>query len=293
MKRPWLVFLQAFIGGIVIFFLGFSLLMSLFFLFKEDIKPGPKIGVLEVKGVIFSSDPYLGAIRELRERRDVKGVLLRIESPGGTVASCQEIYEELKALAKEKPLYVSMGEVSASGGLYISLAGEKVFANPGTITGSIGVLIQLPNFQKLMEKIGVSAEVIKSGSFKDTGSPYRGLTPEERRYLNEKVEILHNQFVRAVALARNLPLEKVKTLADGRIFTGEEALNLKLIDALGNFNKAVEELRRRLNIEKLELVYYPQKKGVWERVIEEKLPLRSLQPILDPLEFKIYYLLTY
>lgn len=290
MKRPWLVYGLAFLGGIVLFLIFLSIFLSfLFFLLGERISPGPKIGVLEVKGVILESSEYLKAIEELREREDIKAVVLRVNSPGGSVGAVQEIFEELKVLRKIKPLVVSMGEVAASGGLYLSLSGQKIFANPGTITGSIGVMIQLPNLEKLMEKIGISAEVIKSGPYKDTGSVFRGLTSEEKKYLQEKVELLHQQFIKAISEERKIPLDKVKTFANGKIYTGEEALNLGLVDALGNFYRAVDEAKRLSGIKKAFLIFYPRKKGYLERFFEEKVPLKDIQ-FYDPLNIKVLYL---
>jgi len=290
MKRPWLVYGLAFIGGLFVFFLFMSFFVSLLFFFKGKKEGfGPKIGVLEVKGVILESETYLKAIEELRKRKDIKAVVLRIDSPGGAVGPVQEIFEELKLLRKEKPLIVSMGGVSASGGYYLALSGQKIFANPGTITGSIGVMIQLPNFEKLMEKLGISTEVIKSGEFKDTGSSFRKLSPKEKEYLQEKVNLLHTQFVKAVSEERKLPLEKVKEIANGKIYTGEEALKLGLIDALGNFYRALDEARKLAGLREYSLEYFPEKKGYLERIMEGKLPLNKME-VFDPLGFKAFYL---
>jgi Periplasmic serine proteases (ClpP class) len=161
MKRPWLVYGLAFLGGLVLFLILLFFIFALLVSYKHFDLGKPKIGVLEIKGVILDADEYLSAIREFRTRRDVKAVLVRVESPGGAIGPTQEVFEELKKLRKEKPIYVSMGGVSASGGYYVSLAGEKIFANPGTITGSIGVVIELPNLEKLFEKLGIKSETIK------------------------------------------------------------------------------------------------------------------------------------
>ncbi len=290
MKRPWLVYGLAFIGGIVLFFILLSFFLSLLFYFLgERVPSGLKIGVLEVKGLILDSSEYLKAVEELKAKKDIKAVVLRIDSPGGSVGAVQELYEELKELKKVKPLVVSMGGVSASGGLYLALAGQKIFANPGTITGSIGVMIQLPNFEKLMEKVGVSAEVIKSGPYKDTGSAFRGLTSEEKRYLQEKVSLLHEQFVKAISESRKIPIEKVREFANGKIYTGEEALKLGLVDELGNFYRAVDEAKRLAGIKEANLVFYPRKKGYLERFFEEKLSFKNIK-LYDPLDIKVLYL---
>ncbi len=290
MKRPWLVYGLAFLGGLVLFLILLSFIFALLAKYKYLHFGKPKIGVLEIKGVILDSDEYLSAIKEFRTRQDVKAVLVRVESPGGAIGPTQELFEELKKLRKEKPIYVSMGGVSASGGYYVSLAGEKIFANPGTITGSIGVVIELPNLEKLFEKLGIKSETIKSGEFKDTGSIYRGLTKEEREYLRSKVNKLHEQFVRAVAEERKLPLEKVRSLADGRIYTGEEAKALKLVDELGNYYTALEELKRRVNLKEVEIVILPRKKGFWERFFEEKTSL-SVEKLIQSLYFQPFYII--
>jgi protease-4 len=290
MKRQWLVCGLAFLGGLVLFLILLSFIFALLAGYKHFGLGKPKIGVLEIKGVILDADEYLSAIREFRTRRDVKAVLVRVESPGGAIGPTQEVFEELKKLRKEKPIYVSMGGVSASGGYYVSLAGEKIFANPGTITGSIGVVIELPNLEKLFEKLGIKSETIKSGEFKDTGSIYRGLTKEEREYLKAKVNQLHDQFVRVVAEERKLPLDKVKSLADGRIYTGEEAKALKLIDDLGNYYTALEELKKRINLKEAEILVLPRKKGFWERFFGEKTSL-SVEKLLQSLYFQPFYLI--
>ena len=290
MKRPWLVYGLAFLGGVVLFLILLSFIFAFLASYKRFDLGKPKIGVLEIKGVILDADEYLSAIREFRTRRDVKAVLVRVESPGGAIGPTQEVFEELKKLRKEKPIYVSMGGVSASGGYYVSLAGEKIFANPGTITGSIGVVIELPNLEKLFEKLGIKSETIKSGEFKDTGSIYRGLTKEEREYLKAKVNQLHEQFVRVVVEERKLPLDKVKSLADGRIYTGEEAKALKLIDELGNYYTALEELRKKINLKEVEILILPRKKGFLERFFEGKTSL-SVEKLLQSLYFQPFYLI--
>ncbi len=290
MKRPWLVYGLAFLGGLVLFLILLTFIFAFLASYKHFALGKPKIGVLEIKGVILDADEYLSAIREFRTRRDVKAVLVRVESPGGAIGPTQEVFEELKKLRKEKPIYVSMGGVSASGGYYVSLAGEKIFANPGTITGSIGVVIELPNLEKLFEKLGIKSETIKSGEFKDTGSIYRGLTKEEREYLKAKVNQLHEQFVRVVAEERKLPLDKVRSLADGRIYTGEEAKALKLIDELGNYYTALEELKKRINLKEAEILVLPRKKGFLERFFEGKNSL-SVEKLLQSLYFQPFYLI--
>lgn len=270
MKRPWLIYGLAFIGGLVVFLVILSFFFSFLLLFKEKGWGKPKIGVLEIKGLILDSQEYLLCIREFSERKDVKGVIVRIESPGGSVGAAQEILEELRKLRKIKPVVISMGNVAASGGLYVALGGNKILASPGTITGSIGVIIEIPNIEKLLKKIGIESETIKSGPYKDTGSIYRPLTPEEKKYLQEKVNKVYEQFVKAISEERNIPLEKVKEFADGRFFTGEEALSLGLIDGIGNFWTAVETVKSMAKVKEVTLYFLPKKKGILEKFLEEK-----------------------
>jgi protease-4 len=270
MKRPWLVYGLAFIGGLVVFLVLLSFLLSFIMFFKEKDFGKPQIGVLEIKGVILDAEEYLMAINAMAKDRNIKAIVVRIDSPGGSVGASQEIFEELKKTRMKKPVIVSMGSVAASGGLYVSLGGTKIFASPGTVTGSIGVVLEIPNIEKLLKKVGVETETIKSGAYKDTGSIYRPLTSEEKKYLREKVKLIHDQFIKAISEERKIPIEKVKEFADGRIFTGEEALSLGLIDELGNFWDAVNEAKKLAKITEAKLVFLPKKKGFLSKILEEK-----------------------
>jgi len=270
-KRTWLLYGLSFLGAIVLFFLFLSFVLSFILFFYQEKGLGePKIGVLQIKGLIADSRDYLLSLREMLRRSDIKAVVVRVESPGGSVGASQEIYYELKKIARVKPVVVSMGSVAASGGYYVSLAGKPIYALPGTITGSIGVILEIPNFEELMKKLGVKAEVIKSGKFKDAGAFYRNLSSEERKYLEKKVENIHNQFINAISRARGLPLEKVKSIADGRIFTGEEAVKIGLVDKLGNFWDAVEEAKRQAHLTKASIVFFPKEKSFIEKLFQGK-----------------------
>ena len=240
-KKEWLI------AAIVI--MGFAL-MGLFVVLTlvsyslrdkmELATPGSKIAVIEVNGVITSAKSTVRQLKRFGKDATVKGIVLRIDSPGGGVAASQEIYEHVRRVKQSgKPIVTSMGTVAASGGYYIALGTQTIMANPGTTTGSIGVIAEIPNFRKLMEKIGISFEVIKSGKFKDTGSPYREMTREERGYLQDWVDSSYEQFVQAVMTERSLPEAKVRGIADGRVFTGQQARELALIDTLGTFDDAV------------------------------------------------------
>jgi protease IV len=270
MKRPWLVYGLSFIGGLVVFLVLLSFLLSFLMFFKERDFGKPQIGILQIKGIILDAEEYLMAINAMAKDRSIKAIVVRIDSPGGSVGASQEIFEELKKIRVKKPVIVSMGSVAASGGLYVSLGGTKIFASPGTVTGSIGVVLEIPNIEKLLKKIGVETETIKSGAYKDTGSIYRPLTPEEKEYLKEKVKLIHDQFIKAISEERKISIEKVKEFADGRIFTGEEAQSLGLVDELGNFWDAVNEAKRMAKITEAKLVFLPKKKGFLSKILEEK-----------------------
>jgi protease-4 len=192
----------------------------------------------------------------------VKAIVFRIESPGGGVSPSQELYREIQRTAEKKPVVASMGSVAASGGYYIASGVQKIYANPGTITGSIGVIAQFTNFEELFKKIGFRMEVVKSGAFKDVGNPGRAMTPEEREYLQELLDSVHQQFVRDVARGRRMPEEKVREIADGRIFTGEQAKEMGLVDELGGLNDAVDAAGKMAGITGEPKLVYPEKKKV-------------------------------
>ncbi len=189
----------------------------------------------------------MAALKQLRKavkNSHVKGVLFRIDSPGGTVPTSQEIADEIKALKeKQKPVVVSMGDVAASGGYYVACNADKIVANPGTITGSIGVIMSNINLKGLGDKLGLQPQVIKSGQFKDIGSPYRPMTPEEKLILQGLILDAYDQFTTAIAEGRKIPLETVRKIADGRIYSGRQALKLNLVDKIGGYTTAVALLQ--------------------------------------------------
>ena len=202
---------------------------------------GDRIGVVELKGVILDSQPVVRQLKRLAESKGIKAIVLRIDSPGGGVAASQEIYDAVRKIRESgKPIVVSMGSVAASGGYYVACGADSILANPGTTTGSIGVILEIPNVEGLMKKLGVKFQVIKSGKFKDTGSPYREMTPEERRYLQSYIDNAFQQFVSVVAENRHITRSKVLSFADGRIFTGKQALALGLVDKLGDYQDAID-----------------------------------------------------
>jgi protease-4 len=223
---------------------------------------GEAIGVLEVKGMIIDSNDYIQQLHSFRDNKRIKAVVLRIDSPGGVVGPTQEISEEVRKFVHKKPLVVSMGSVAASGGYYIAAPSSLIIANPGTVTGSIGVLMKLSNIQGLLGKVGLKSFVIKSGTFKDSGSPLRPMSQEDRILFQSLINSMHGQFVKAVSDGRNLPLEDVRKIADGRIFSGEQALQHKLIDRLGNFQDSVAAAAKLSGMKEVEpkLIYPPKKK---------------------------------
>lgn len=222
---------------IFIFFLGFSLAQ---YISEEGVFiTGEKVGILEIKGIIKGSNPTLNNLVKLAENKHIKAIVLRVDSPGGTVGPSQEICLEIMKIRKKKPIVASLGSIAASGGYYIASAANKIIASPGTITGSIGVKMEFINIQELLKKLGLEQEVIKSGAFKDIGSPIRRMSKEERVLIEKLIKDVHKQFVKAIANGRNLSLDKVQEIADGRIFTGEEAKKLGLVDKLGNFRDAI------------------------------------------------------
>lgn len=199
-----------------------------------------KVGIVEVYGVISDATMVIQDLKAMREDDSVKAVVLRIDSPGGGVGASQEIYREVLRTKKEKRVVASMGGVAASGGYYVAAGADQIMASRGTLTGSIGVIMGYTNFSELMEKIGLSPVVIKSGRFKDAGSPAREMTPEERALLEEFVESVHDQFISDVAESRNLDEALLRQVADGRIMTGEFAREKGLVDTFGNLEDAIQ-----------------------------------------------------
>lgn len=200
---------------------------------------GDKIGLIEIRGLITDPQPTIKHLKRFRKDQNIKAIVLRIESPGGGVGPSQEIYSEVKKTAGDKKVVVSMGAVAASGGYYVAAAADHIVANPGTITGSIGVIMEFTNIEALFKKIGLSTVVIKSGDYKDVGSPLRKMTPEEKMFLQNFIDNVHRQFVDAVVEGRKMPEEAVRAIADGRILTGEQARALGLLDTLGNIEDAI------------------------------------------------------
>ncbi len=229
---------------VILFFL--TLLLPLVI---SPISIGPKVAVIDITGIISKSDATIKLIHTYRDDPNVKAIVLRINSPGGSVAPVQEIHRELTKL--EKPIVASMGGSAASGGYYIACAADTIIANPGTLTGSIGVIMQFTKLKGLYEKVGLEHQVIKSGQFKDAGSMFRDLTDEDKAVLQTTVDDVYNQFVDAIHESRkeHLSRDKIINLADGRIYSGNQALEQKLIDEIGNLQDAILVAGKLGNIE--------------------------------------------
>ena len=218
-----------------------------------------EIAMVHVNGMLMDSTEIVRQLSKYRRDPKIKAIIIRIDSPGGAVGPAQEIYDEIyKVKDSKKLVYASLGSVAASGGYYIACAADYVLANPGTLTGSIGAIMAFNNVEELAKKIGVRPAVIKSGAFKDSGSPLRSMQPEERKLLQTVVDDVHQQFVGAVSRGRNLSIDEVKLFADGRVMTGKQALEFKLIDEFGGLEKTKEILGTKIGI-----VGYPN-------IIEEK-----------------------
>lgn len=217
---------------------------------------GEKIGVVEIEGVIAESKDIMEDIVRFKEDETVKGVILRINSPGGSAPPSQEIFEEVKKLRGKKKVYVSMGAVCASGGYYIATAGEKIYAMPSTITGSIGVIMEQVVIEDLLKKVGLQPNTMKAGDFKDVGSPFRKMKVEERKYFQEILNTIHTQFINTVATERKIPMDAAKRLSDGRVYLGQQAKDLKLIDQIGTFYDTVDDMKTALNIKGKPVLVY-------------------------------------
>ncbi|MCS7262140.1 MAG: signal peptide peptidase SppA [Aquificaceae bacterium] len=279
--RRWLR--RLLIVGIAVMALGFvgSLLARL--------PVGERIAVLKVKGALIEPDRIVVKVQQAKEDRSVKAMVLRVDSPGGSVGASQEIYRALEDFkASGKPLVVSMGNVAASGAYYISAPADYIFANPGTITGSIGVIIQHTELKELFEKLGIKTTSIKTGKFKDTLSPFRELSQEEKEYLQETVQDAYEQFLQAILKYRSKKIseEELRRVADGRVFTGKVAKELGLVDGLGNLQDAINKARELSKAPQARVFYIEERKGLLRRLVEE-----NFQSLTHHYPLMLYYLM--
>ncbi|MGD0591280.1 MAG: signal peptide peptidase SppA [Bacteroidota bacterium] len=231
--------------AVLVFLFGLFVLTLVSWMFSDEndettTTGGEKIAVVELKEPIVSSEEIVRQFKKYRENKSVRAIVFRVESPGGGVAASQEIYEEVKKTRDAgRPVVVSMGSVAASGGYYVSCGATKIVANPGTLTGSIGVIFQFMHYKQLMDKIGIDETTLKTGKFKDSGSPFRKTTEEEKQYFHILMSDVYDQFVDVVAEERGLDRKEVLKYADGRVFTGRQALEYGLVDTLGTMEDAV------------------------------------------------------
>jgi len=255
-KRPFLIAILL-LGTIFLFFVAVVYTLSGMMGRPTGLSVGKKVGVIEVTGVIAASRETIKQLIDFRDDAAIKAIVLRVDSPGGGVGPSQEIYEEVRKTVSVKPVVVSIGSVAASGGYYIAVPAQRIVANPGSITGSIGVIMEFTNFQELLQKIGLRSDVIKSGEHKDIGSPVRPMSDNDRQILQAMIDDVHAQFIEAVADGRKMDPETVRPLADGRIFTGRQAMAAGLVDDLGSLQDAIEVAAELAGIEGEPKVIYP------------------------------------
>lgn len=234
---------------------------------------GSPVAVIELHGPIEDATEVLGALYKQVAAKDIPAIVLRVDSPGGAVAPSEELYRAVKRLKEQKPIVVSMGSVAASGGLYASLAASRIFCQPGTQTGSIGVVMQVPNFTNIADKVGFSMITVKSGALKDVGNPFRPMSESDRAFLEGTASKVHAAFIAAVVEGRNLPEAQVKRFADGRVIIGAEAKELGLVDDFGDLYDAAREALKLAKIELPadelpRLVYANKKKGTLSKLLE-------------------------
>lgn len=248
---------------------------------------GKRVALVEIEGPITVAEPVVTQLKKYREYTSVPVVVLRINSPGGSVAATQEIYHELEMLRDSgKKVVASMGNMAASGGYYLACVADTIVANPGTLTGSIGVIFEFANTEELFRKIGIRFQVVKSGKFKDIGSPTREMTEEERLLLQELIDDAYNQFVDAVSEGRELPREEVLRIADGRVFTGRQGLELGLIDVMGGYEEAIALAAEMAGIrgKPKTIKEWRRRLTVWDVLLERiggKLSPTELMPSLE------------
>ncbi len=255
--------------GIFIFLIIYILV---FIRITKTAPPFQGVGILEIEGVLTDSKPYRKTLEKFSKRKDCKALLVYINSPGGGVVASQEIYYAIRKFKEEKkvPVISYISTIGASGGYYAAIAGDKIMAAPGAITGSIGVIAEFPAFYELLEKIGIKFRIFKKGKFKDAGSPFRDMTEEEKKYLDELLSDVYEQFVKEVAERRNLDTLSLKEWAEGKIFTGRQAKKMGLIDSLGSYEDALMWAGSLAGIkDKPKEIRILRKKGLLSRMLEE------------------------
>lgn len=266
---------------------------------EDGLPGGAKVAVVEVEGVIgvtaergLDTDSIVRALGEYRDDPAVRAVVLRIDSPGGVVAPTQEIFTAVRRLREaKKPVVASLGSVAASGGYYVAVAADRIYASPGTLTGSIGVVMQLANVEGLLKKVGVEYVVVKAGRYKDVGNFARPMTPEERRILQALLDDIYDQFIGAVAEGRGLEPQAVRALAEGRIYSGRQAQGLKMVDDLGGLEDAIEAAAKMAGLPPKPKVVYPRHGFSLRDLLRSELGLDQVSrvlPVLGTLRTPLY-----
>ena len=246
---------------VVLFFLGLSGIVLALLGKGSLFTTQERVGVVEIKGLLTDSRTAIKQLDRYRDDDSIKAIVLRIDSPGGAVGPSQEILREVEKVRAKKKIVASLGTVAASGGYYIASGANLIMSNRGTITGSIGVIMQFTNVEGLTKKLGLDFFNLKAGRYKDVGSPFRTMSPEDKAYLQGFIDNVYQQFVSDVARNRKIPLAKLKTLAEGRIYTGEEAKQAGLVDEFGNLPDAIERAGRLGGIKGKVKAVYPEKEG--------------------------------
>lgn len=249
---------------------------------------GDKIGIVEINGAITTSQKIIDQLIAYREDGGIKAIVLRIDSPGGAVGPSQEIYQEVMKTRKKKKVVASLGGVATSGGYYIASGADAIVANPGTLTGSIGVIMQFSNIEGLMKLIGLKTYTFKSGKHKDLGSPFREPTPADQRIVMEVIESVYDQFVEAVAQGRNMDVATVRKLADGRIFSGRQAMEHGLVDQMGNLQDAINMAAKMSGIRGKPNVIYPKKRRNIMDFLLGKVIMKLIER-MRTLNYQLYY----
>lgn len=269
MKKRSIITLVVVFGGLFLGLLVFVGVLVMVFSPDEVGEPEPSIGVVELEGTIMQSEDFIEDLDRFEDDDNIKAVIVRINSGGGAVAPSQEMYDGIERLAEEKPVAVSMGSTAASGGYYAACGADTIFANSGSITGSIGVITQFFNVESLVDRANVEVNTVKSGDFKDSGSPFREFTDEDEEYFADMVFDIHDQFVEDVAACRDMDIDEVEAIADGRVFTGRQAHEKDLVDELGSFQDVVDHVADEADLDDPPLVYPPEEKlGLFGELFE-------------------------
>ena len=294
--RVALIALGAGVGVLVLFVFTVWLILAV----SDDGLPGgAKVAVVEVEGVIgvgaergLDTESIIRTLGEYRDDPAVRAVVLRIDSPGGVVAPTQEIVSAVRRLREaKKPVVASLGSIAASGGYYVAVSADRIFASPGTLTGSIGVVMQLANVEGLLKKVGVEYVVVKAGAYKDVGNFARAMTPEERRILQSLLDDVYDQFITAVAEGRGLEPQAVRAFAEGRIYSGRQAQGLKMVDEMGGLEDAIEAAAKMAGLPPKPKVIYPRRRFSFRELLRNEWglgPVSRMLPAIETLRTPLY-----